>query len=98
MRRNLVPTLAALCGTLMLAACGSSDRSLEEKLQRAEQAAQRAELAQQKAEKAAQKAVVYVEHKGYNGPDAPSPAERDMEKASQDPNSAYFDPRVNTEG
>ncbi|MFM5930532.1 MAG: hypothetical protein ACKOPQ_06460 [Novosphingobium sp.] len=86
---------AALCGAiLVLSGCGSSRAGeLEEKLARAEQAAIRAENAQKAAEKAAQKAIAFSgQSSGSSRPaDPPSEAERDMEKASQDPNSPYYD-------
>lgn len=88
----------ALAGCLLLvSACSSRDSALDEKIQRAEQAALRAEEAQKRAEAAAQKSVTFASHSGISEekvPDAPSAAERNMEKASQDPNSPYFDNNV----
>ncbi|PLK25646.1 hypothetical protein [Novosphingobium sp. TH158] len=89
-------TLAGL-SLALLAGCGSGrSGDLEEKLARAEQAAQRAEAAQKAAETAAQKAVAFGSKSGGFGPDdnPPSEAERADEKASMDPNSAYFDNSV----
>ncbi|MFM5906678.1 MAG: hypothetical protein ACKOPO_03670 [Novosphingobium sp.] len=89
---------AAICGAiLLLSGCGSGRAGeLEEKLARAEQAAIRAETAQKAAEKAAQKAIAFSgQSSGNSRPaDPPSEAERDMEKASQDPNSPYYDNSV----
>ena len=83
------------CGLLLLSGCGSSRTGeLEEKLARAEQAAQRAETAQKAAENAAKRAA--ASGGTTMTQDAPSEAERDMDKASQDPNSAYFDNTVET--
>lgn len=78
------------CAFVLLSGCGS-DRSgeLEEKLARAEQAAVRAEAAQKAAENAAKRASATSGTTMTQDP--PSEAERDMDKASQDPNSAYFD-------
>lgn len=88
----------ALAGcVLLVSACSGSQSAMDEKIQRAEQAAERAEEAQKRAEAAAQKSVTFASHAGINDekvPDAPSAAERNMEKASQDPNSPYFDNNV----
>ena len=89
----IIRSALAGCAIVLLSGCGS-DRAgeLEEKLARAEQAAQRAEAAQKAAENAAKKAVAFSNSGGSSmAQDPPSDAERDMEKASQDPNSAYYD-------
>ncbi|MCW1403550.1 hypothetical protein OKA06_14985 [Novosphingobium sp. MW5] len=98
MRKRLSTLLrsAVIGGTLvLLSGCGSRAGELDEKIARAEQAAQKAEAAQKAAELAAQKAVAFSKTSSMTQ-DSPSEAERDMDKASQDPNSAYFDNTIAT--
>ena len=86
----------AIGAALLSSACSSSNGSMEEKLQRAEQAAQRAEAAQAKAELAAQKSATFGAHTNASvvqEPEAQAPGFREDAKSQPDTVSAGSDPK-----
>ncbi len=84
-------SVCAAAGLMLLSGCGvSRDKEMAEKMQQLEQSVMRAESAAVAAEKSAKNAEVYSRQRPATDAGPASDAERDMEKASQDPDSAYF--------
>ena len=86
----------AIGAALLVSACSSNSSTIEEKLQRAEQAALRAEAAQAKAELAAQKSATFGAHSNtavVQEPEAEAPGFREDAKSQPEAVSAGSDPK-----